>query len=59
MLLFQIVDNGSTLTEIGPRFTMNLIKIFGGSFGGVTLYENPNYVTPNAVRQSAYLILYV
>ena len=28
---------------------MNLIKIFDGSFGGPTLYENPHYVPPNAV----------
>ena len=27
----------------------NLIKVFEGSFGGSTLYENPKYVTPNAV----------
>lgn len=29
---------------------MNPIKIFGGSFGGPTLYENPFYVSPNQVR---------
>ena len=34
---------------IGPRFVLNLIKIFEGSFGGATLYENPSYITPNAV----------
>lgn len=28
---------------------MNPIKIFGGSFGGPTLYENPFYVSPNQV----------
>ena len=28
---------------------LNLIKVFEGSFGGATLYENPNYITPNAV----------
>ena len=36
----------------GPRFTLNLIKIFDGSFGGATLYENPLYQTPNAVSSS-------
>jgi ribosome biogenesis protein BRX1 len=46
---YQIVEDGRTLNEIGPRFTMNLIKIFAGSFGGRTLYENPKYQTPNAV----------
>lgn len=30
-----------TLVEIGPRFVMTPIKIFEGSFGGATLYENP------------------
>ncbi len=38
----------------GPRFVLNLIKVFEGSFGGATLYENPNYVTPNAV---SYIII--
>ena len=33
----------------GPRFVLQLIKIFEGSFGGPTLYENPHYVTPNIV----------
>ncbi len=28
---------------------MNLIKIFDGSFGGPTLYENPHYMAPNVV----------
>lgn len=37
------------LTEIGPRFVLDLIKIFDGSFGGSTIYENPNYTTPTQV----------
>ena len=28
---------------------LQVIKIFEGSFGGDTLYENPKYVTPNTV----------
>lgn len=28
---------------------LNPIKVFNGSFGGETIWENPNYVTPNAV----------
>ncbi|XP_047341846.1 ribosome biogenesis protein BRX1 homolog 1-like [Impatiens glandulifera] len=48
------VDRGGldkmTLVETGPRFCMNPIKIFGGSFGGPTLYENPYYVSPNQIR---------
>lgn len=41
-----------TLVEIGPRFVMTPIKIFEGSFGGATLYENPEYISPNAVRHA-------
>ena len=33
-----------------------MIKIFEGSFGGATLYENPSYVTPNAVRVDLIMI---
>ncbi|CAH2053634.1 unnamed protein product [Thlaspi arvense] len=29
---------------------MTLVEIFGGSFGGPTLYENPFYVSPNQIR---------
>lgn len=39
-----------TLIEVGPRFCLNPIKIFGGSFGGPTLYSNPLYVSPNLIR---------
>mmetsp|Transcript_30393 Transcript_30393/g.51960 ORF Transcript_30393/g.51960 Transcript_30393/m.51960 type:complete len:241 (+) Transcript_30393:1067-1789(+) len=40
----------TSLVEIGPRFTMEPIKIFGGCFGGESLYTSGSYVTPNAVR---------
>ncbi|OIT27817.1 hypothetical protein A4A49_29557 [Nicotiana attenuata] len=50
----QKIDRGDlekmTLVEVGPRFCLNPIKIFGGSFGGPTLYENPFYVSPNQIR---------
>lgn len=39
-----------TLVEVGPRFCLNPIKIFAGSFGGKTLYENPLYISPNEIR---------
>ncbi|CAN1192402.1 Ribosome biogenesis protein BRX1 homolog 1 [Linum perenne] len=39
-----------TLVEVGPRFCLNPIKIFSGSFGGPTLYENPLYISPNQIR---------
>lgn len=35
------LDADPTLVEIGPRFVMTPIRIFEGSFGGATLYENP------------------
>jgi ribosome biogenesis protein BRX1 len=40
----------TSLVEIGPRFVLNPIRIFRGSFGGQTLYQNPNFVSPNAIR---------
>ncbi|XP_047946347.1 ribosome biogenesis protein BRX1 homolog 1-like [Salvia hispanica] len=50
----QKLDRGDlenmTLIEVGPRFCLNPIKIFSGSFGGPTLYENPFYVSPNTIR---------
>eukprot|EP01122_Echinamoeba_exundans_P006347 TRINITY_DN1760_c0_g1_i1.p1 TRINITY_DN1760_c0_g1~~TRINITY_DN1760_c0_g1_i1.p1 ORF type:complete len:324 (-),score=70.30 TRINITY_DN1760_c0_g1_i1:27-965(-) len=38
------------LVEIGPRFVLDPIKIVSGSFSGAPIYENPNFVSPNAVR---------
>jgi len=49
---YQIINqNDMSLTEIGPRFVLNLIRIFDGSFGGSTLYENAHYVSPNEHRR--------
>ncbi|KAJ1210436.1 hypothetical protein NDU88_005800 [Pleurodeles waltl] len=48
---FQIIEEDGALVEIGPRFVLNLIKIFQGSFGGPTLYENPHYTSPNMHRR--------
>lgn len=48
---FQILEEDGQLAEIGPRFVLNPIKVFGSSFGGETLWENPNYVTPNMYRR--------
>jgi len=42
--------DGTGLVEVGPRLSMNLIKVFSGSFGGSTLFANEVYVSPNAVR---------
>ena len=43
-------EDGTSLVEIGPRFVLNPIRIFNGSFGGAVLYENTQYVSPNALR---------
>ncbi|XP_018606644.1 ribosome biogenesis protein BRX1 homolog [Scleropages formosus] len=48
---YQIVEEDASLVEIGPRFVLNLIKIFQGSFGGPTLYENPSFQSPNMHRR--------
>jgi len=52
---FQILEEDGQLAEIGPRMVLNPIKIFEGSFGGETLWENPDYVTPNAYRRMLHL----
>ncbi|XP_069128291.1 ribosome biogenesis protein BRX1 homolog [Argopecten irradians] len=48
---YQILEEDGSLAEIGPRFVLNPIKVFGGSFGGPTLYENPKYRSPNELRR--------
>ncbi|XP_063216960.1 ribosome biogenesis protein BRX1 homolog [Bacillus rossius redtenbacheri] len=48
---FQILSEDGALSEIGPRLVLNPIKIFDGSFGGQTLWENPFYVSPTKYRQ--------
>ncbi|KAF9265623.1 ribosome biogenesis protein BRX1 [Marasmius fiardii PR-910] len=58
---FQILEkdpaqpNGppqTTLVEIGPRFVLTPIRIFEGAFGGATVYSNPEFVSPAAVRSA-------
>ena len=39
------------LIEIGPRFSMNLMRIFDGPLGGTTLYQNPFYISPALTRR--------
>ncbi|XP_067613740.1 ribosome biogenesis protein BRX1 homolog [Eurosta solidaginis] len=48
---FQILSEDGGLSEIGPRFVMNPVKIFEGSFTGKAIWENPNYVSPSRQRQ--------
>ncbi|GJE96441.1 Ribosome biogenesis protein BRX1 [Phanerochaete sordida] len=59
---FQIVEkdplqpNGPpqmSLVEIGPRFVLTPIRIFEGAFNGATVYSNPEFVSPAAVRSAA------
>ncbi|KAI9266579.1 Brix domain-containing protein [Phascolomyces articulosus] len=48
---FTTKDKGDvSLVEIGPRFCLTTIRIFEGSFGGPTVFENPEFVHPNFVR---------
>ena len=42
----------TSLVEIGPRFVLTPIRIFEGSFGGPTVFENSEFVSPSAVRSS-------
>ena len=46
---YQIVeskeDSSISLVEIGPRFVLQIVRIFDGSFGGSTLYENSEFKT--------------
>jgi len=46
----KAVKAGTHLVEIGPRFVLVPIRIFSGSMGGATLYQNPSYVSPNEER---------
>lgn len=41
------------LTEIGPRFVLDPIRILSGSFMGTTLYANPFYWSPTQLRVQA------
>ncbi|TKY86426.1 hypothetical protein EX895_004575 [Sporisorium graminicola] len=41
------------LVEIGPRMVLSPIRVFEGSFGGATVFENPEYISPNAIRHMA------
>lgn len=43
---------GSGVVEIGPRLVLNPVRVFGGSMGGKTAWENPAYVGPNEIRRA-------
>ena len=40
------------LLEIGPRFTMEIIRIFNNALGGKTLYLNKNYISPKRILKN-------
>ncbi|TRY65214.1 hypothetical protein DNTS_009432 [Danionella cerebrum] len=50
---YQIIEEDASLVEIGPRFVLNPIKVFQGSFGGPTLYQNTHFQAPNLQRRLA------
>jgi ribosome biogenesis protein BRX1 len=39
-----------SLVEVGPRFCLQPVRLFEGAFSGRVIYENGEYVAPNAVR---------
>lgn len=49
---YQIVEENGELVEIGPRMVLNPIRMFKGSFGGPTLFQNPDFTSPNELRRS-------
>jgi ribosome biogenesis protein BRX1 len=52
--IVQKTENGKDkemqLVEIGPRFALIPIRIFLGSMGGPTLYQNSAFISPNTER---------
>lgn len=52
---FQILTEDGALAEIGPRFVLNPVKIFSGSFGSDTLWDNPHYISPAKVIHSYFI----
>ncbi|XP_043216756.1 ribosome biogenesis protein BRX1 homolog isoform X1 [Amphibalanus amphitrite] len=48
---YQIVQETGALAEIGPRFVLNPVKVFAGSFQGEKLWENPHFVSPTSRRR--------
>ena len=46
-------EEPASLVEVGPRCVLTPVRIFAGSFGGPTLYQNPLFVSPNRLRHEA------
>ncbi|XP_063994309.1 ribosome biogenesis protein BRX1 homolog, partial [Diachasmimorpha longicaudata] len=49
---YEILSEDGGLAEIGPRFVLNPVKIFAGSFAGETLWDNSFYISPAKFRQA-------
>jgi len=53
---YQIADHGEKrsqdrhLVEVGPRITLEPVRYFESGFGGRIIYENYDFLSPNAVR---------
>lgn len=48
---YQILSEDGALSEIGPRFVLNPVKIFQDTFSGSTVWENQDYQSPSVFRQ--------
>eukprot|EP00808_Paulinella_micropora_P010389 g70528.t1 len=46
----HVSKKAPVLVEIGPRFVLNPIRIFEGSFSGATLWQSGTFVSPNTLR---------
>jgi len=44
------IGANTSLIEIGPRFVLDPIRIFAGSLGGQTLFQNKHFMSPNLIR---------
>jgi hypothetical protein len=47
----KIKEEKIDLVEIGPRFTLNPIRIFDGFMEGQVIYDNPYYVRPRQIKK--------
>jgi ribosome biogenesis protein BRX1 len=45
-------ERKTSLVEVGPRFVLQPIKIFAGSFNGAVVWENPDYIAPWQIRSA-------
>jgi ribosome biogenesis protein BRX1 len=46
----RIEGDDITLVEVGPRCVLTPVVILEGSFGGPVIFENKQFVSPNALR---------